>query len=150
MTRGKTGGGNTEWVEYDSPKPPAVPEHERYGNVGQAVPYHVGPNPDDKLSERAKWWLRQIERGWRPNKRNLNCCWDCNTEWLGVRGWEYMEYIQPALRPPVPPPPPVYGPPTFAEFFAAGIKADLDKALTDELDRMLLWGDGTGDLRGIT
>ncbi|MBB3041188.1 hypothetical protein [Nocardioides soli] len=89
---GKTGGGGGKWVAYDSPKPPAVADH--YAFWGDAPPTR---------SERCAWWVRQIERGWRPNRRIAGECYDCSAEWYGVYIWEYLNVIAPALSSPTAP-----------------------------------------------
>lgn len=83
----KTGGGNTDWVEYDSPKPPPVDDSYRYW--GDAPP---------ELSDRCLWWVRQISRGWQPNKHIRRECRDCSAQWYGVYLWEFINVIYPALK----------------------------------------------------
>ena len=84
----KTGGMNTAWVEYDSPKPPPV--RDRYTYWGDAP---------DELSARCQWWVRQIERGWRPNRHIRREGYDTSAEWYGVYIWEYLNVILPLLAP---------------------------------------------------
>lgn len=130
--RHKTGGGGGPWVEYDSPKPPPVEDH-----------YDLSTEASGVLSERAQWWLRQIERGWRPSRRVLNCCWDCNSEWLGVYGWEYIDHIRDALWPP-PPPKPVYeGPKTLLDTLKDMFMSEMKLMLDEEIDRVILYGEGS-------
>jgi len=83
----KTGGGGGPWIEFDSPKPAKVPDE-----------YDYCADPPPELSERCKWWVRQIARGWRPNRFFNRECRDCRAAWLGVYLWEYLHVIDPALR----------------------------------------------------
>lgn len=142
MTRHKkTGGGGGRWVVFDSIRPPAVKDH--YSNHTEA---------SGELSERCKWWLHQIDRGWRPNRRMLNCCWDCNSERLGVYAWEYMGPICVALKngrfgdynranaerkAQIP-----LGPDTYETWMMKEIKSLMRKELDDEIDRQVLHGEG--------
>lgn len=143
----RTGGGGGAWVEFDTPKPPRVADH--YDNSTEA---------SGIISERCAWWLRQIERGWRPNRRVASECWDCSAEWYGVYAWEFIGPICRALkngrlgdfdradaerkeakrlRTPL-------GPMTAEEWFAA----ELSKKIYEELrlveDNAILYGDGSG------
>ena len=83
----KTGGMGGEWVEIEKPRPPAVADHYRYW--GEAPP---------ERSERCAYWLRQIARGWLPNKRLRAEGYDTSAEMYGVYIWEYLHEIQPAVR----------------------------------------------------
>lgn len=126
--RHKTGGGGGPWIEFDSPKPPRVTDHYDTSLEGSGI-----------VSDRCQWWIRQINRGWRPNRRTLRCCWDCNSEWMGIYGWEYIEYIWPLLWPP-PEPKPVYlGPPTLEEW----LKSEMLEMFEIELLKQVLYGDGS-------
>lgn len=83
----KTGGQNTAWVELEKPKPARVDDRYRYWS--DAPP---------ELSPRCLYWLRQIERGWRPNRRIGGEGYDAAAEWYGVYIWEYLNALLPALR----------------------------------------------------
>lgn len=83
---GKTGGGGGVWIELESPKPPKVEDHYEYW--GEAPP---------ERSQRCEYWVRQIERGWRPNRR-IPDCYCCGSEWHGVYIWEYLHIIRPLLN----------------------------------------------------
>lgn len=82
----KTGGQNTTWVDLERPKPPRVDDHYRYWS-----------EPPPERSERCAYWLRQIDRGWRPNRFLRRECCDCSAEWYGVYVWEYLNEISPRL-----------------------------------------------------
>lgn len=55
----KTGSEGRPWIELERPKPAAIND-DAYRYFGQIAP--------TELSERCKYWVRQIERGWLPNK----------------------------------------------------------------------------------
>lgn len=84
--RPRTGSGGKPWVVYDSPKPPPV---------GDRYTYWAHPPPE--VSGRAQWWLRQIDRGWRPPRRIRVECYDCSAEWYGIYIWEYLNLLAPAM-----------------------------------------------------
>lgn len=84
----KTGGGQTSWVDLERPKPPAVDDRYRYWG-----------SPPPERSPRCRYWLRQIERGWRPNRFVRRRGYDEAAEWYGVYLWEYLNSIRPALWP---------------------------------------------------
>lgn len=71
---------------YDSPKPPAVADHYRYWA-------DQPPEP----SARALWWVQQILRGWRPNRRIGGEGYDGQAQWYGVWLWEFNHVITPLL-----------------------------------------------------
>lgn len=81
----KTGGWNTTWVTLE-PKPARVADR-----------YLYWLDPPTEVSERCRYWLRQIERGWRPNRLISGHCYDCSAEWYGVYIWEYLHLIAPRL-----------------------------------------------------
>lgn len=83
----KTGSSNRPWVELEQPKPPRVDDEYRYYD-------HRPP----RESERCAYWLRQIQRGWRPNRRLRTESRDAVAFWLGVYVWEYRHRILPALE----------------------------------------------------
>ena len=86
QTRRKTGGMGGVWVAYGSPKPPPVADHYAYWS--EAPP---------EQSARCTWWLRQIDLGWRPNRRIRAENYDSSAAWYGVYIWEYLRVIAPAL-----------------------------------------------------
>ena len=88
----KTGGGGGQWVEYDSPKPPAVADH-----------YTFWLDPPPSRSDRCAWWERQIARGWRPSRRVAREGYDASAQWFGVWLWEYLNVLVPAMSEPVTP-----------------------------------------------
>lgn len=73
----KTGGGGGRWVTLEQPKPPKVDDHYRYWG-----------EPPPEMSERCRYWMRQIERGWRPNRKIAGENYDTQAEWYGVYIWE--------------------------------------------------------------
>jgi hypothetical protein len=81
----KTGGQETSWIEFDSPKPPPVEDRYKYWG-----------NRPQEISERCRWWLHQIERGWRPNRHIRAEGYDASAGWYGVYIWEYINLIAPA------------------------------------------------------
>lgn len=84
--QGKTGGQDSAWVELEKPKP--TPVDDRYA-------YWLEPPPARSL--RCEYWLRQIGRGWRPNRRIATEGYDNAAEWYGVYIWEFLNAIVPAL-----------------------------------------------------
>lgn len=134
--KGKKGGYGGPWIEFDSAKPPRVGDH-----------YKFWSDAPPEISERAQWWLRQIKRGWKPNRNTLNCCYDCNAEWLGVYIWEWTNVLYPALsarthieygyRPP-----PVQGPKTLDQTMREFISGEMRVAYSKAVDDMLLYGNG--------
>lgn len=84
--QGKTGGQDSAWVELEKPKP--APVDDRYA-------YWLEPPPS--RSPRCEYWLRQIGRGWRPNRRIATEGYDNAAEWYGVYIWEFLNAIVPAL-----------------------------------------------------
>lgn len=83
----KTGSGGRPWVELDRPKPPRVADH-----------YAFWGDPPPERSERCAYWLRQIERGWTPNKYLSREGYDSSSEWFGVYIWEYVNVLSPAIE----------------------------------------------------
>jgi hypothetical protein len=81
----KTGGWGGPWVDLEKPKPPKV---DRYL-------YWI--DPPDVRSERCEYWLRQFDRGWRPNARILGEGYDATAEWFGVYMWEYLHVLSPRI-----------------------------------------------------
>jgi hypothetical protein len=145
MAHSKTGSGGGPWVELEAPRPPKVEDHYKYWG-----------DPPPETSERCKWWLRQIERGWKPNRRVRAECYDCSAEWYGIYIWEFTELICPALqngrmadleraqearRALIP-----LGPPTFEEWFMAELKKDMMNMLDEEIDRVVIYGEGNRNI----
>lgn len=85
MSPGKTGSLGRPWVQLE-PKPPPVDDPERYW---------LDPPPE--LSERCRYWMRQIERGWLPNRSIRQDCADCQADWYGVYFWEVRHVLAPLL-----------------------------------------------------
>lgn len=81
----KTGGWGGSWVVLDRPKPPRVDHYAFWGE------------PPAELSPRCRYWLAQIERGWRPNRFVRRMGYDEAAEWYGVYLWEYLNVIAPRL-----------------------------------------------------
>lgn len=82
----KTGGWGGAWVALERPKPPRVDDRYLYWT-----------DPPPEPSPRCSYWLRQIDRGWRPNRAIEGHCYDCSAEWYGVYIWEYLNAIGPRL-----------------------------------------------------
>jgi hypothetical protein len=69
------------------PKPAAVDDHYRYSD--SAPP---------ELSARCHYWVRQIERGWLPNRAWRTEGYDTASESLyGVYIWEYLNVLMPLV-----------------------------------------------------
>lgn len=83
----KTGSMGQPWVVLEQNRPPKVADHYRYWG-----------DPPPEVSERCKYWLRQIDRGWLPNRKILMHCYDCSSEWYGVYIWEYINLIAPQVH----------------------------------------------------
>lgn len=83
----KTGGGGGPWVTLERPKPPKVDDHYLYW----------GEQPPE-LSERCRYWVRQIKAGWRPNRKISGEGYDSQSEWYGVYIWELMHVLWPLLH----------------------------------------------------
>lgn len=83
----KTGTDGRPWIELESPKPPCVRDKYEYWTL-----------PPPEPSERLTYWMRQIERGWRPSRRVGGMSYDSSAGWFGVYLWEYLNVIYPALR----------------------------------------------------
>ena len=82
----RTGGMNTPWVELPRPKPPRVDDIYRYWE-------EQPPEP----SARCRYWLDQIEAGWRPNRRWRQMGCYGAAEQFGVYIWEYNNVLWPAF-----------------------------------------------------
>lgn len=134
--KGKTGGGGRPWVEFDSPRPPAVKD-----------PYQFWADEPWNVSARCRWWLRQIERGWRPNKYLAREGYDTSAHVMGIYIWEYNNLICKALengRMGDYTPPEVEGVKEGPQTVIEWVHSELYKHLKEELDREILWGDGGG------
>lgn len=84
---GRTGGSGGRWVELEKPKP--RPVADRYAYWG---------GPPLERSEACAYWLRQIEAGWRPNRRWSCESYDTSAGLYGVYIWEFLHVLQPALQ----------------------------------------------------
>ena len=87
MSRAKTSSYGRPWVLLEQPKPEQV-----------ADCYAFWGDPPPVESERCRYWMRQIERGWRPNRRLRAEGYACSAHWYGVYIWEYLNRIAPALE----------------------------------------------------
>lgn len=134
MKKGKTGGEGGEWVEYDSPKPPPVEDIYKYW-----------ADPPPELSDRCKWWIRQMVNGWRPNRHMRGECSDCSAEWYGIYLWEFINVICVVLKngrfADYKKPPPIPDNRTPLEKWLHKEMADM---FSEELEKAILRGDGTG------
>ncbi len=83
----KTGGWGLPWVVLERPKPPRVED-----------PYATWPYPLADLSPRCSYWLRQIDRGWRPNRHLRRMGYYEAAEWYGVYISEYLDVISARLQ----------------------------------------------------
>lgn len=83
---GKTGGWGAQWIILETPRPHPVDDRYRYWGSSP-------PRP----SERCEYWLRQIQRGWRPNRRLQAMDYDDSARWYGVYIYEYLHVIAPEL-----------------------------------------------------
>ena len=83
--RGKTGSGGRPWVRLE-PKPAKVGDHYAYWT-----------QPPPELSSRCRYWVRQIARGWRPNRSWSAWSDDSAAQLYGVYIWELRHVIRPAL-----------------------------------------------------
>ncbi len=85
----KTGSEGQPWVDLEQPRPP------RAARGSDVERYWTSPPPE--MSERCAYWLRQIERGWLPNRRISMEGYYSSAEWYGVFIWEYINEIFPAV-----------------------------------------------------
>ncbi|MCQ4148697.1 hypothetical protein [Rhodococcus qingshengii] len=83
---GKTGSGSRPWVVLDSPRPLPVVEVEDWW---------IDAPP--QLSTRCEYWVRQIVRGWLPNRRIAGEGYYSSAIWYGVWIWEYLNVIYPLV-----------------------------------------------------
>ena len=83
----KTGGMGSAWIVLESPKPPPVSDLYQYWSDRPPC-----------LSPRCRYWLRQVERGWRPNRRIRVQGYDGSAAWYGVYIWEYINVICPMIN----------------------------------------------------
>jgi hypothetical protein len=83
----KTGGEGSPWITLEQPKPAAVADVYAYWG-------ELPPEP----SPRCRYWLRQIERGWRPNRHLRSMGRHESAHWYGVYLAEWSEVIYPALN----------------------------------------------------
>lgn len=82
----KTGSGGRGWVRLEGSRPSPVREVEDYWM--EAPP---------SLSDRCRYWVRQIERGWLPNRRISGEGYYSSAIWYGVWIWEYLNVIYPLV-----------------------------------------------------
>jgi hypothetical protein len=82
----KTGSDGRPWVILDSPKPPRVTDIEDWW-----------ADPPPVLSDRCWYWMRQIERGWMPNRRISGEGYYGSADWYGVWIWEWLNIIHPLI-----------------------------------------------------
>ncbi|WP_328439142.1 hypothetical protein [Nocardia puris] len=83
----KTGTGGRPWVALEQPKP--TPVDDRYA-------YWLNAPPESSAA--CVYWVRQIERGWLPNRRISQQGYDCSAGWYGVYIWEYLNVISLAVE----------------------------------------------------
>lgn len=84
---GRMGSGGRPWVVLEKPKPPRVQDRYRYWSERPPA-----------LSARCQYWVRQIERGWMPNRRISREGYDNSSDWYGVFIWEYLNVLAPMVR----------------------------------------------------
>ena len=82
----KTGSEGRPWIQLE-PKPPKVETVEQYWL--EAPP---------QMSERCAYWVRQIHRGWLPNKYISREGYYTSAEWYGVWIWEYLNVLSPRIE----------------------------------------------------
>ncbi|MFI5436442.1 hypothetical protein ACHMZP_32160 [Rhodococcus baikonurensis] len=82
----KTGSGNRRWMVLERPKPVKVSDAEDY--------WLFAPS---QLSRRCAYWVRQIERGWLPNRRIVREGYQNGADWFGVYIWEYLNVLDPLI-----------------------------------------------------
>lgn len=82
----KTGSGNRRWMILERPKPAKVSDAEEY--------WLFAPS---QLSARCAYWVRQIERGWLPNRRIVREGYQNGADWYGVYIWEYLNVLDPLV-----------------------------------------------------
>ncbi|RBO82087.1 hypothetical protein [Nocardia puris] len=82
----RTGTGGRPWVALEQPKP--APVDDRYA-------YWLNAPPE--LSAACVYWVRQIERGWLPNRRISQQGYDNSADWYGVWIWEYLHVLAPLI-----------------------------------------------------
>lgn len=82
----KTGSHGRPWVTLE-PKPPKVEEVETYWG-----------DPPPEPSERCLYWVRQVRRGWLPNKYISREGYHTSAEWYGVWIWEYLHILSPMIN----------------------------------------------------
>ena len=83
----KTGSDNRRWMILERPKPAKVSDAEDY--------WLFAPS---QLSARCAYWVRQIERGWLPNRRIVREGYQYGADWYGVYIWEYLNVLDPLIR----------------------------------------------------
>lgn len=83
----KTGSDNQRWMILERPKPAKVSDAEDY--------WLFAPS---KLSARCAYWVRQIERGWLPNRRIARAGYRNSADWYGVYIWEFQNVLDPLIK----------------------------------------------------
>lgn len=69
----------------------------RPSKVKEVMDFWTQPPPE--LSDRCKWWIRQFENGWTPNRRWCGSQgYHLTAEMYGVYIWEYLNVISPLIR----------------------------------------------------
>ncbi|WP_280420031.1 hypothetical protein [Nocardia carnea] len=86
MTGHRTGSAGRPWIELERPKPPKITDEMLYW-----------ADRPPELSERCRYWVRQLERGWLPNRRISMKCYHCSAVWYGVYLWEYLNVLAPLI-----------------------------------------------------
>lgn len=75
------------WVDLETPKPKPVEDHYAYWT-----------DPPPEMSERCAYWLRQIDRGWLPNRFWRREGYDTSAgDLYGVYIWEWLNVLQPTI-----------------------------------------------------
>lgn len=59
--------------------------------------HHYYSTPPPARSPRCEWWVRRIQRGWRPNHRITRLGYSEATRFFGVYVWEYITVLSPML-----------------------------------------------------
>lgn len=77
--------GRPTWIHLE-PKPPRVNDIEDYWADQPPTP-----------SERCTYWVRQMQRGWLPNRRISGEGYYGAAEWYGVYLWEYLHVLAPLI-----------------------------------------------------
>lgn len=87
MKPGRTGSEGCPWVQLQRPKPPRIVDEMQYWSTEPPQP-----------SPRCIYWVKQIERGWLPNRRISMNGYHPAAIWYGVFIWEYLNVIAPMVE----------------------------------------------------